>query len=125
MKKAFAIVIAASLLLLCLAGCKVSGNTTINSTESSGDGYWRMTYESFDGNMERWISLSGADEYTFSVDIVTDSGSLALSVTNSEGETMYSGIQSGAFSFMADEEGDYVISFEADKHSGSFSIEWE
>lgn len=128
MKKILLPVIAMVLLVFCVSGC-TSGNSSllIKSIEKSGNGYWQISYEKFDGSQERVVAMSGTGEHTFSIDIVTNSGTLGLSIKDQDGTSLYSGkeLPSSSFAVIVDGEGEYTIRFDAVSHSGSFDVKWE
>ncbi len=124
MKRFFALL----LIAVCLAGCTAkSGYSALVMDEDSGDNYWEASYEKFDGYKERYISISGEGAHTFSVEIVTESGGLGLTIKDSEGEECYTGndLQSASFTVGVDSPGKYTLRVDADNHTGSFNVEWE
>jgi hypothetical protein len=131
MKKILAVMLALLLAAICLVGCTRHSTrgqySVIGYNENSGDGYWEASYEKFDGYKERDITITGEGSHTFTVEIVTNSGLLGLSIEDSEGTSLYSGneIPSSSFEVEADSEGKYSVRFDADNHEGSFNIKWE
>jgi hypothetical protein len=117
-------------LILCipalLAGCTGGSSFTRNSVENATGTSWMMRYEEFDGN--KFMTVSGENEEAdFSVEIVTEDGSLSLSITGADGTEYYEGsaLPSSEFTVHADKSGPYTICFEADHHRGSFAVTWE
>lgn len=126
--KRFFLAIIVILMILFVSGCSNIGSYSfINSQEKSDKNYWSASYDKFNGYKQRGITLTGEGEHTFIVEIVTNSGALGLSIKNKEGTSFYSGkeMPSSSFEVTVDNEGEYVIRFDADKHSGSFDIKWE
>ncbi len=124
MKKIFATL----LIAVCLAGCTAYGSSAVLiMNEDKGDNHWKADYVKFNGYKERYISISGEGEHTFSVEIVTDSGELGLTIKDSEGEECYTGndLQSASFTVGVDSPGKYTVRVDADNHTGSFNVEWE
>ena len=111
------------LMFLSVSGC--SSNFS-NYEENSGNDSWDATYEKFDGHRQREITISDESEFTFTVEIVTNSGTLGLSIKSEDGVLLYSGkdIPSSSFEVKADSGGKYIIRFDADNHNGSFDIKW-
>ncbi len=123
MKKIFAILLSA----VCLAGCYKGGYSALIMNEHSGDNYWEASYEKFDGYKERYVTISGEGSHTFTVEIVSNSGALGLTVEDSEGEEFYTGndLPSASFTVGVDSPGKYTVRVDADDHTGSFNIKWE
>ncbi len=123
MKKIFALL----LIFLCLNGCTMSSYSGLVMDENSGDDYWNATYEKFNGYKERNITISGDGSHAFAVEIVTDSGSLGLTITDNAGNELYTGneLPTSAFEVGVDSSDKYQVRVDADDHSGSFKIEWE
>ncbi len=124
MKKIFALI----LIVICLGGCASFGSSAVLvMDEDSGDDYWKASYVKFNGYKERYISVSGEGEHTFSVEIVTDSGELGLTIEDGEGEECYTGneLPSTSFTVGVDSPGKYTLRVDADDHTGSFNVKWE
>lgn len=129
MKKRLTIIAAMLLVLAGVSGCTKGSYTFIYSNENSGTDFWNVSYGKFNGYKEREITISAEGKHVFTVDIVTNSGKLSLSIKDSNGTSLYRGndmpSSSSSFTVAGDGEGKYVIRFDADNHSGSFNIKWE
>lgn len=83
-----------------------------------------MRYDKFDGHKSRSIKLDSPTEIT--VDIQSESGSLDLSITDSDGNSYYQGqdIPTSTFSVHLDKPAEYIIKVEAEDHKGSYQLDW-
>ena len=71
-----------------LGGCSKGSYVMKNSDENSGNEYWKATYDDFDGYKQQSISLDKDTDYMFTVQVITNSGNLELSITGEDG-TIY------------------------------------
>ena len=128
MKKITAISVAILLMLTCFSSCTVTSGSYafINSNENSGKDFWNITYDSFNGYKQREIILSDNGEHIFVIEIVTESGTLDVSITDSNGTHVYSGeeLDTSTFEVTVGSDEKYTITFEASDHIGSFSVNW-
>lgn len=112
---------------LLLAGCiQSSGSYSLtNYSEDSGDGYWEMHYEYFNGYKQKRMGVS-EEPHTIKVDIGTASGSLSLIISGENG-TYYEerGIPTSSFEVDFSGEESITIRVEAEDHSGAFIITWD
>ncbi len=113
-------------LAMLLAGCTYSGSFTRNSVENTTADTWTMAYEQFDGSKAMTVAADQDIAAEFTVAIATDSGSLSLSITGTDGTEYYrsSDLPTSEFVVRADKSGPYEIRFEADHHRGSFAVSW-
>ncbi len=128
MKKTLTITIALLLTALCFAGCgSVKTYRSESFFEVIGEDLWTAWYESFDGNKEHEVTLTGGGKHTFKVEIETNSGTFGLRITDSRGKSLYSGneLPPSSFAVSADGGGTYMIRIDAAEHNGRFNIEWE
>jgi hypothetical protein len=127
MKKTIVLIVAIFFITICLIGCTKKTYTAIIYSEDSEDNFWSASYERFNGYRQRDITISGENSHIFSVEINTSSGTLDLSIKDSEGTSLYTGneIPSSSFEVEANSEGKYSVRFDADNHTGSFNIQWE
>ncbi len=121
MKKVISAIAAMAIILSCLSGCLFMSYET-----KTGD-YWKISYQKFNGSRDCTIKLSGEGEHTFTIDIVTNSGTLGLSIEDENGTSIYDSdeLSTSSFEVKADGAGKYTIRFEAEDHSGSFEVKWE
>jgi len=56
-----------------------------NSNEKSGNEYWNAAYDDFDGYKQQGVFLDKDTDYVFTVQVITKSGNLELSVTGEDG----------------------------------------
>lgn len=121
MKKVVSIIAIMIMVLSCLSGC------LFMSSEIKTFDYWKISYEKFNGSKDRTIKLSGEGEHTFTIDIVTNSGILGLSIKDKDGTSIYDGeeLPTSSFEVKADGAGKYTIRFEGEEHNGSFEVKWE
>ncbi|MCL2773958.1 MAG: hypothetical protein FWD71_11475 [Oscillospiraceae bacterium] len=94
-----------------------SENRSDNTVTNNGCSYWGS------GGTGHDFSLKADDIITF--DIVTISGGISLNITdNKSGKSIYSGenLKTGTFDVTVNEDGEYLISFTFDKHSGNFKF---
>jgi len=89
MRKFFIATTTILIVMTFLSGCSSGSYSTRRSVEHSGRSSWVMSYDSFSGYKQRRITLDNDSEHTFTVEIVTNSGSLGLSITDSDGATLY------------------------------------
>ena len=126
MIKLLTVILTVFLMAVFISSCARS-NSLIKSHESSGINYWYLSYEKFNGYKEKEIFLSDNEEYTFSVEIVTNSGTLGANIKDSSGISFFNAkkLPLSSFSFEANGNGEYIIRFNAKNHNGSFRIEWK
>lgn len=114
--------------ILLVSGCSNVGSYSfINSQEKSENNSWSASYDKFNGYKQREITLTGEDEHTFIVEVVTNSGTIGLSIKDKDGKSFYTGkeMPSSSFEVIVDKEGTYIIRLDVDNHSGGFDIKWE
>ncbi len=126
MRKRLFASVAVLLLGLVLAGCTTGSFNAMNYNENNGGEYWEADYELFNGYRQREITLSGDGEHAFTVDVESSAGKLALTITNSDGATLYTGndLPTSSFTVQAFTPGKYTIRLEAENHCGSYSVKW-
>ncbi len=121
MKKVVSTIAVIAVVLSFLSGC------LFMSSEIKTLDYWKISYKKFNGSKERKVKISGEGEHTFTVDIVTESGTLGLSIEDENGTSIYDNdeLSTSSFEVKADGAGKYKIQFEGKDHSGSFEVKWE
>jgi hypothetical protein len=112
-------------LLFLAAGCTSGSYVTVKSFENNTADSMSMRYEKFSGTKSKTISLD--EPATVCVNIVSDTGSLGLTITDKDGRSYYEGneLPSSSFSVSLDTPGKYKITIKADNHKGSYDISWD
>ena len=108
-----------------LAGCSRGSYVTVKSVENNTASSMSMRYEKFSGTKARTVNLDDG-ELSIEVAVVTESGSLDLTITDTNGKNYYTGtdMETSAFIVRLDSPGKYVITLNADNHKGSYSVSW-
>ncbi len=124
MKKFISVIIAILIIVLCVSGCTNGGYSTIKSVEKGTSKYWQMSYEKFNGNKKYTLKSSEDGEHTFNIEIITNSGTLGLTIKDEDGTSIYNGneLPSSSFEVKANGKGKYTIEAKANNHNGSFNI---
>lgn len=102
------------------AGSSRKSAVRIGYVGSETNHKWTGSYAEVNGTMVKTINPSN-DE--LSVDIVTNSGSIAVVIESTSGEIFYRGNNLETCSFSVKTKGKVKITITADKHSGAFSFE--
>ncbi len=113
--------------LLLLAACTSGSYSALMAVENNTFTSMQMRYQQFNGYKAKELRLNEGETCEVTVDIVSDEGSLSLSITDQDGESYYQGtdLPTSNFSVSLDKAGDYTIRIDAQKHSGSYDISWE
>lgn len=103
-----------------------SSGMVIGLKSSSGRNHWNESYSKLDGYRQRNISLSKGS-HTFSIEIVTNSGEISLSITGKDGIEYYKGtsLPTSTFEVEADVNDKITLRVDAKNHNGSYKIKWE
>lgn len=90
-----------------------------NAVDTATDTSWSLVYDQFDG--ERAMTEDAAE---FIVVIVTEEGSLGVTITGADGAEYYKGseLPTSTFTVEAQGEGPCEIRLDADHHRGSFTV---
>lgn len=91
MKKLLSAILLLILIGVTLTGCTKDSSLFIGSVEVYDANLWYVRYTSFNGSEAHEAKLNGDGERSFSVEIETTSGNLALSITNEDGTVLYTG----------------------------------
>ncbi|MGM9681945.1 MAG: hypothetical protein ACI3XR_10640 [Eubacteriales bacterium] len=85
-----------------------------------------MSYEKFDGTKEYSIRVKDGETLAVKVSIVTEGGSLALTIAQNGDQPAYRGkdLPTTDFTVYLKEAGTYTVTLTADEHSGSYSLDW-
>jgi hypothetical protein len=112
-------------LVIFVTGCANGSFITIKSHENNTSTAMSMSYEKFSGFKSRTIKLDEPGK--INVDILSESGSLNLAITDKDGNSYYDGadIPTSSFSVNLDKPGEYEFKVEADNHKGSYNISWD
>lgn len=92
--------------------------------ENSGTRSWTAQYFLFSGTEQHALHL-GDTPRTIQVDVRTDSGSLGMEITGSDGTVFYKGDKIPTSSFSVKAQGDVTVKVRADRHKGAFSLQWD
>lgn len=122
------IAMVAGVILLVVVIMSIIGGTGSSRKSAVRIGYvgsetnhkWTGSYAEVNGTMVKTINPSN-DE--LSVDIITNSGSIAVVIESTSGEIFYRGNDLETCSFSVKTKGKVKITITADKHSGAFSFE--
>lgn len=116
------VLVGAAALLLATQGVSCSSGLKIGYVENSWGSQWKASYHAFSGRTSRRLSTKAGD--VIQVEIKTESGTLDLVVTASDGTVVYTGtdLQSGTFEIPVD--GPVTVKLTADAHKGSFYLDW-
>lgn len=85
---------------------------------------WSASYAYYDGWRQQTLNWNGEAEVLYA-EICTESGELDLTVTDAEGNTVFSRENVGTDSFEIPIEGRTGVRITADGHKGSISLRWE
>lgn len=119
--------IAGIMILLVASGCTTGSGYTILSYENNSSTSMQMSYEKFTGTRETSFKVKKDKEIEARVSIVTEAGSISLSVTDEEGNSEYQSdhmTDSQMFVVNLTEAGRYKIKVESTDHKGSYRINW-
>ena len=108
-----------------------SGGTTYSSGSASmlvgnsGQTHWDARYSKLNGFRQRKVSLYEG-LHIFTVEMLTNSGEISLSIKGKSGTDYYSGsaIPTSTFSIVVDGNDKVTIRVDAKNHSGSYKISW-
>ncbi len=114
------------ILAITLCGCSFSSNFSFNMTEINSQNGMKASYTRFSGNKKATFEVKSGETKKVNVSVVTDKGELSIKITNEDGKTFYQGdeMSTSDFDVILDEEGKYTVNVQADKHSGSYNINW-
>ena len=109
-----------------VCGCTVSSGVSLNMTEKSSSHQMTASYSKFSGYKKTFITIKSGETKKVNVSVVTKKGDISLKITNKDGKVFYQGDKMDTSNFVVklDEPGKYTIKVEAEKHSGSFDINW-
>lgn len=112
-------------LLMLLSGCTGS-YTTKMSVENRNSHSFSMRYDYFNGT--KVYTIDAKEEHlAVKVDIVSDSGELAVTIAKGGETPAYTGnqIPTSSFTVYLSDPGKYTVTITAQKHAGSYSFDWE
>lgn len=112
-------------LIVIVAGANYMGFASTRSglrvgyvgTETRGG--WTGRYALLDGTMEKQLYADG----TLSVTVETREGSIAMEITDRDGNVLYHGEDMGTASFQLEASGRVTVRVTAQRHKGSFALE--
>ena len=131
MLKHSAITLVMCLLVLSLFGCgRGNGNynqvTAVGRVSSQTGTGISSKHKLLDGREQYTIHVSDGEELAVRVSILTQYGSISLTIGKRDSTPVYTGndMESGTFTVYLRESGDYSVIIDADNHEGSYSLEW-
>lgn len=118
MRKATAILVSL-FLLLPMTSCQSNGGTV---NENGSETQYQLEFERWSGESTHQLPLEEGDE--LKIDIVCESGKLALTIRGEDGTEAYTGnsLPTGMFTVKAPAEDNYIITVTGKKLSGSLDI---
>lgn len=135
MKKLIWITLSLIILVLILTGCSktkfqikspVKEEVLISGSEEATPTSMAMSYNTFTGYRSKIIDLDQCETCDISINVISTSGNLDLSILDATGELTYkeSSIPTGSFSLSLSLAGGtrYTIKINAVNHVGSFDI---
>lgn len=125
MKKIFTVLILV-IFAISVCGCTVSSGVSLNMTEKNSSHQMKASYSKYSGYKKTFITVKSGETKKVNVSVVTKKGDISLKITNDDGKVFYEGDKMNTSDFIVnlDEAGKYTIKVEAEKHSGSFDINW-
>lgn len=127
MKKVIIIASVLIAVLLCFCGCTSKFLFVMASGQTTGTSI-SQTYQKFTGQYEKTFNLSGGDRYNIDFECTTESGNLAVKVTQSDETVLYDGdvTHKSKFTVHVDGSGKVSVMFlsGSEGHSGSFKATW-
>lgn len=123
MKKFFSFLLIIMVFVFSFTGC--SNETLKNEKLNDTDTSMEMSYEKFSGERSKTVTLKANTE--IKVEIVTNTGEIALSIVDEAGNKAYTGntLKTGSFIVTVDKDTDYTIKIVTKSHEGSYKIAWE
>ena len=120
MKKAILLTLCMTMLL---TGCTFGSDFTEDTTDTS----WAISCEQFDGVKTMVVTPDESRDAVFTVMIVTESGSISVSITGADGTQYYTGneLPASSFGVEAGQNAPYTIRVETERYSGGFSVSWK
>lgn len=97
--------------------------TTIRTGYSGHEGWrvWSAKYRRFKGMMRRTLHPKYSPD-TYRVTVETQKGSIAITITDKEGNVIFNEKDIQTTSFLVKVTGRILVRIEADDHQGSFDI---
>ena len=124
-KKTTIVVLVIAVLFILVAHA-LGFNTTRTATRVGFSGHewldsWSGKYTKLNGTMSKTI-YTDTEPDTIHVEIVTESGSISITMIDSNGNIVFEKSDIDTSSFDVDVSGKVKVKIEADNHKGSFSI---
>lgn len=121
MKRFLILLLTALLLTGCVSGSYVTKRSVANQNSHS----FSMRYNYFNGTKVYTINAK-EENLAVKVDIQSDSGDLAITIAKDGEAPAYTGnqIPTSSFTVYLKEPGKYTVTVTAQKHCGSFSLDW-
>lgn len=115
------------IMLLLATGCTSGSGYTVLGYENNSANSMQMSYEKFSGTRTATVKVDEDHIIMVRVNLVTESGSISLWITDEDGNEIYQGIEltdSTMFTVNLKEAGTYKIKVEGKDHNGSYRINW-
>lgn len=111
-------------LIIILSGC---GEFSIMSSEINESNAMKKQYLNSNENESRSIYVAEGETCVVTYDVVSNSGTINLSIEKGGDNSYYNGedVPTSQFDVTLDEPGEYTLNIHTDNHSGSFDISWE
>lgn len=113
------------LLLVFFSGIATSGSgLRVGWVENNTLNNWTAKYSLFDGSRQRTVNVD-AEPTVLEADILTASGDFGMTVTDEQGNILFSqqGIETSTFEIEI--PGKVTVKISGDDHKGSFSLSWQ
>ena len=130
--KPIVITLVMCLVVLTLFGCgRGNGNynqvTAVGRVSSQTGTGISSKHKLLDGREQYTIHVSDGEELAVRVSILTQNGSLSLTIGKRDHTPVYTGndMESGTFTVYLRESGDYSVIIDANDHEGSYSLDWD
>ena len=127
-----AITLGMCFLVLTLFGCdRGNGNynqvTAVGRVSSQTGVGISSEHKLLDGREQYTIHVPDGEELAVRVSILTQNGSLSLTIEQRDHAPVYTGkdMESGTFTVYLRESGDYSVIIDANNHEGSYSLDWD
>lgn len=112
--------------IVTLSGCTYGSGSTFKSVEINTSTKMSMSYSRFNGYRTTPIHVKKGESVQINANIVSKEGKLNMSITDEKDKYIYQGkdIPTSSFTVTLDKEGDYKLTVNGEKHSGSYKITW-
>lgn len=130
-RKYYTTVLAVCMLALAVSGCGYgNGNyhqlTAVDRVLTQDNTGISSKHERLDGTEEYTIHVPDGKTYAVLINILNQEGSLSITIGKNGDTPVYTGndVESSTFTVYLRETGDYKVVITANKHKGSYSLDW-